>query len=172
MARLVLFVFLLTFIAVRILVFLIMSERIPDLFIYVGGTHIHHLNFGIFLLAIIGGYLIFICPDQKVLKVMAVLYGIGLALTFDEFGMWLHLGGSYWQRSSFDAITVIAAVLALIAFAPPLRQWGAQHYFSSGLVLFIIGVFFCMLFFSLHIAETRLEYKMIGVEHPELDRSN
>jgi hypothetical protein len=27
-----------------------------------------------------------------------------MALTFDEFGMWLHLGGSYWQRASFDAV--------------------------------------------------------------------
>ena len=40
-------------------------------------------------------------------------YGVAMALTFDEFGMWLHLGGSYWQRASVDAIIVVAAVLGL-----------------------------------------------------------
>ena len=35
------------------------------------------------------------------------MYGVGLALTFDEFGLWFHLGGSYWQRASFDAVVVI-----------------------------------------------------------------
>jgi hypothetical protein len=34
-----------------------------------------------------------------------------MALTFDEFGMWLHLGGSYWQRASIDASIVVAALL-------------------------------------------------------------
>ena len=34
----------------------------------------------------------------------AALMMLAMALTFDEFGMWLHLGGSYWQRASFDAV--------------------------------------------------------------------
>jgi hypothetical protein len=51
LARLVFFVFLLTFMIARISVFLIMSRRMPDLYLCVGGTHIHHLNYGIFLLA-------------------------------------------------------------------------------------------------------------------------
>ena len=46
-----------------------------------------------------------------------MVYAIGLALTFDEFGMWLHLGGSYWQRASFDAITVVGTLLGLAATA-------------------------------------------------------
>ena len=106
-ARLVLVVFLITFIFTRILVFLIMNRTFPDLFIYVGGTHVHHLNLGIFLLSGVGAYLLFARPKDRSAKGAAVLYGIGLALTFDEFGMWLHLGGGYWQRASFDAITVV-----------------------------------------------------------------
>jgi hypothetical protein len=54
LARIILFSFLLTFILARIVVFLIMSRRLPDLYLYVGGTHIHHLNYGIFLLAGVG----------------------------------------------------------------------------------------------------------------------
>ena len=51
LARIVFFVFLLTFVLARIVVFLIMSRRIPDLFLHLGGSHIDHLNYGIFLLA-------------------------------------------------------------------------------------------------------------------------
>ncbi len=47
-----------------------------------------------------------------------MIYGIGLGMTFDEFGMWIHLGGGYWQRHSFDAVVVVSSVLALIAYAP------------------------------------------------------
>jgi hypothetical protein len=50
-----------------------------------------------------------------------------MALTFDEFGMWLHLGGSYWQRASVDAIVVVAAAFALIAYATAIRKFEARH---------------------------------------------
>jgi hypothetical protein len=50
-----------------------------------------------------------------------------MALTFDEFGMWLHLGGSYWQRASLDAIVVVAAALALIAYARSIRTFEVRH---------------------------------------------
>ena len=51
LARQILTAFLLTFITARIIVFLIMARTIPDLYLYIGGTHVHHLNYGIFLLA-------------------------------------------------------------------------------------------------------------------------
>jgi hypothetical protein len=112
--------FLLTFIVARIIVFLVVSRRIPDIYLHLGGTHIHHLNYGIFLLAGVGAYLLLGRPMTKGLHWTSLLYGIGLALTFDEFGMWLHLGGSYWQRASFDAVVVIGASLGLIVVAPSL----------------------------------------------------
>jgi len=39
--------------------------------------------------------------------------------------MWLHLNGDYWQRASFDAVIVLAAVLGLAGFAPTplIRRW-------------------------------------------------
>src|SRR5579864_3185653 len=57
-AREVLVAFLFTFIAARILVYLIMSRWIHDLYLHMGGTHVHHLNYGIFILSFVGGYLI------------------------------------------------------------------------------------------------------------------
>jgi hypothetical protein len=84
-ARLVLYVFLLTFIVSRMLVFLIMARAVPDLFLHLGGTHIHHLNYGIFLLSGVGGWLVFRPLAER--RTAAIVYAVGLALTFDEFGM-------------------------------------------------------------------------------------
>src|SRR5580698_10798177 len=116
LARRALFGFILTFIVARTVVLLIMSDRMPNLYFFLHGTHVHHLNYGIFLLAGVGAYLLFRIPTGKDLRFAALAYGMAMALTFDEFGMWLHLGGSYWQRASVDAIILVAAVLGLIAF--------------------------------------------------------
>jgi len=56
--------------------------------------------------------------NQTQLAACAVIYGIGVALTFDEFGMWLHLGGSYWQRARFDAVVALLGIFGLIGFMP------------------------------------------------------
>jgi hypothetical protein len=160
LVRLVLASFLFTFIAARILTFLIMTRRIPDLYLHLGGTHVHHLNYGIFLLCAVGAYLLFTPLTQRAFPAAAVTYGIGLALTFDEFGMWLHLGGGYWQRASFDAMIVLAAVLGLGAFAPPLRSWKLRDATFGALVLVSAAVFYLLLVESFGFvakAEPRLE---------------
>jgi hypothetical protein len=144
-ARLVLVVFLITFTVTRILVFLIMNRTFPDLFIYMGGTHVHHLNLGIFLLSGVGGYLLFVRPKGRKAKGAAVLYGIGLALTFDEFGMWLHLGGGYWQRASFDAVTVVVGLLMLMAFGPSIKDIRGKHAITILILLLLGAGFFFML---------------------------
>jgi hypothetical protein len=48
----------------QILVLLIMTRRIPDLRLYVGGTHVHHLNYGIILLSVVGT--LALLTEQKV----------------------------------------------------------------------------------------------------------
>ena len=164
LARVILSAFLLTFMAARILVFLIMDERIPDLYLYVGGTHVHHLNYGIFLLSGVGGYLVFKRPRGRTLAVIAALYGIGLALTFDEFGMWLHLGGSYWQRASFDAISVVAAFLTFLAFIPSIWEWRSRHYVLVSFIIFCMLLFFALLIRSVTHVGQRLEKRFAYVE--------
>jgi hypothetical protein len=127
LARYALFAFVLTFIIARTMVLLIMAHQIPNLYFFLRGTHVHHLNYGIFLLAAVGAWLLLRAPDGREARCAALAYGIAMALTFDEFGMWLHLGGSYWQRTSVDAIVVVAAAFALIAYAPALRNFEARH---------------------------------------------
>jgi len=127
LARRALFAFLLTFILARTLVFLIMAGRIPNLYLFLHDTHVHHLNYGIFLLAGVGAYLLFRSPQGDAARRAALAYGIAMALTFDEFGMWLHLGGSYWQRASIDATVVVAAALAFVGYASSIRTFEARH---------------------------------------------
>lgn len=146
LARIVFVSFLLVFILARVIVFLIMSQRIPDLFIYARGTHIHHLNFGIFLLAVVGAYLLFRSPTGRSAEAAAAVYGMGMALTFDEFGMWLHLGGSYWQRASWDAVIVVSAIFAIIGFAPSVKRFRPSHWLVTAAIAFAVIIFFFMFF--------------------------
>src|ERR1700686_916617 len=156
LARLTFVAFLFTFIASRTLVILIMARKMPDLFLHLGGTHVHHLNYGIFFLSAVAGVLLFAPLNQAERSFCAVIYGVGMALTFDEFGMWLHLGGSYWQRASVDAIIVVAAVLALIAFARSIRPYESRHVLASIAILIALMAFGVVLYdTSVHIG--RLE---------------
>jgi len=146
LARRALFGFILTFIASRTVVLLIMAQRMPNLYFFMRGTHVHHLNYGIFLLAGLGAYLLFGAPGARALRIAALLYGFAMALTFDEFGMWLHLGGSYWQRASIDAIIVVAAVLALIGFARSIRSFESRHLIASVAILVALIAFGAVLY--------------------------
>ncbi len=87
----------------------------PGWFINVRGVHIHHLTYGIFLLAI-AGFLSQNSEGPKYKTKIAILYGAGLALSFDEFGMWLRLQDNYWVRQSYDAILIILSLLINIVY--------------------------------------------------------
>jgi hypothetical protein len=163
-ARQVLAAFVLTFVAARIVVLLIMSRRAPDLFLHLGGTHVHHLNYGIFLLSAVGAYLLFRRPAGRGLSAATLAYGVGLALTFDEFGMWLHLGGGYWQRASFDAVVVIAAVLGLVACAPAVGRLRARHWWFAAVLVAVVVVFGVLLVESLRYAAQRVGPRLEGLE--------
>jgi len=141
LARRALFGFVLTFILSRVVVFLIMSRRIPNFFLFLQGTHVHHLNYGIFLLAAVGGFALFRRPDGRTAEFTALAYGLAMALTFDEFGMWLHLGGSYWQRASVDAVIVVAALIGLVAYAPSLKRLEASHFWGFIVLLLAVAAF-------------------------------
>jgi hypothetical protein len=107
---------------------------------------VHHLNYGIFLLAAVGAYLLFRAPSGDAARRAAFAYGIAMALTFDEFGMWLHLGGSYWQRASVDATMVVAAMLAFMAYARSIRTFQARHLRAFIALVVAIGVFGAVLY--------------------------
>jgi hypothetical protein len=141
LARWALFGFLVTFILARVFVFLIMCKAMPNMYFFLSGTHVHHLNYGIFMLAVVAGYSVFRRPTGRQAEVTALLYGVAMGLTFDEFGMWLHLGGSYWQRASVDAVIVVSALFGLVAFARTLRRVEQHHFWAFTILAVMLAAF-------------------------------
>jgi len=83
-----------------------------------GGTHIHHVVFGVVFM-LIGGIAAFTIPDDLVgwTAATAALFGIGSALVLDEFALILHLKDVYWTtqgRTSIDAVFVAIACTGLL----------------------------------------------------------
>ena len=148
LARRALFSFILTFVLSRAMVLLIMSRKIPNLYFFLQGTHVHHLNYGIFLLSAVAGYAIFRRPAGRAADITALVYGVAMGLTFDEFGMWLHLGGSYWQRASVDAVIVIAALIGLVGFARSLERFETRHFRAFVCLAVVLVGFVVLLYWS------------------------
>ncbi len=167
LARHALFSFTLVFCLSRVLVFLIMDRKIPNLFLFLRGTHVHHLNYGIFLLAAVGGYLLLRRPEGPAADRAALAYGLAMALTFDEFGMWLHLGGSYWQRASVDAVIVVAALLALVAYIPSFEHLRTRYPGAAVLLLLALAAFVVVL-----VATGRHIGQIMGPRLEELELSS
>ncbi|GIL25790.1 hypothetical protein [Actinocatenispora comari] len=83
-----------------------------------GGTHIHHVVFGVVFM-LVGGVIGLALPDNLIgwRAGVAALFGIGAALVLDEFALILHLDDVYWAkagRTSIDAVFAAIAVTGLI----------------------------------------------------------
>jgi glucose dehydrogenase len=164
LGRLTFIAFLLTFIGSRVIVILIMTRRMPNLFFHAGGTHVHHLNYGIFLLSSVAAILLFATLNLKHKGICALLYGLAMGLTFDEFGMWLNLGGSYWQRASFDGVIVVLTIFALIAFFPRWERLRSHHYGTAVLLLVLVGAFGFLLYKTFHLVNQKYAPVLIEIE--------
>jgi hypothetical protein len=88
------------------------------------GRHIHHLVWGILLLLLSGyGWLVRAASEVWVGRLMSMLYGVGSALTLDEFALWLNLRDVYWSREgreSLEALALFGALLGIGIFGGPL----------------------------------------------------
>jgi len=89
-----------------------------------GGTHIHHLVWGILLLLTMGYLGLAIDMGSPWLALTAVGFGVGMGLTLDEFALWLNLEDVYWSsrgRRSIDAVIITASLLVISLLG--LRFW-------------------------------------------------
>ena len=92
--------------------------------VQVGGTHIHHLVWGILLILICGYIGAVEQPDAPWEHVAIIGFGIGTGLTMDEFALWLNLRDVYWEkegRRSIDAVIVVAILAGLAVTG--YREW-------------------------------------------------
>jgi hypothetical protein len=133
--------FLITFAGVRLLVHRIANHEGHLQWVVVRGMHIHHLVWGILILLLVGyGWLLDLGWANSPMSIffgrlMAVGYGVGAALTLDEFALWLSLEpDAYWTRQgrlSIDAVIIFGATLAVGAWGAPFfsglkRMWGKR----------------------------------------------
>jgi hypothetical protein len=116
--------FLVTFAIVRGITYLIRAGIGPIHNLTSGGLHIHHLVWGILLLLAVG-YVWLIeqgTGSNWVASATAVAYGVGAALTLDEFALWLNLEDVYWTgpgRVSIDAVVIFASLLSVGIWGGP-----------------------------------------------------
>ena len=132
--------FLLTVVGVRVLVRMIVYHEGPFQWVMIHGTHIHHLVWGILILLLVGyGWLMDLGRAHSPLSIffsrlMSVGYGVGAALTLDEFAIWLDLEpDAYWSRTgrlSIDAIILFGSLLAVGAWGAPFFR-GLGHLWAK-----------------------------------------
>ena len=117
------FTFLATFTMARLFVYLVLGHWLPNFFLVIKGVHIHHFTYGVIILSVAGLYLLLKrpTPEDDDFKWLTIAYGVGLGLTFDEFGMWVRLEDNYWIRQSYDAIIIVLLILLNVLYSRPLR---------------------------------------------------
>ncbi len=91
----------------------------------INGVHIHHYNYGIIVISMVSLYALLYAPTGTKLYLTAMFLGLGLGMTYDEFGMWLHLRDDYWMRTTYDALGVICALfINYLYFGPFWKKVG------------------------------------------------
>ena len=114
--------FIVSFGLIRLLTFAIHNNLGPFHDIVIGGgsgnaptLHIHHYIWGLALLSVCG-FLALSLEAARWHPVLAIPFGIGLALVLDEFSLLLQLKDVYWAeagRTSVDVAVLFAALLLL-----------------------------------------------------------
>lgn len=119
---LILLSFLVTFLITRLIVYGITFDFLPPFIFkdtYFHNMHIHHLVYGILLL-LIAGFIRIPQFGQKLVRISSVLYGIGAALTLDEFSLWLRFNpNAYFGRQgriSIDAVLIFTLFIVMAIF--------------------------------------------------------
>lgn len=115
------FFFLVSFSCARLVAYMIHADIVPDFLpfignVYIRGHHIHHFNFGIWIV-ILAGFISLIDSARAHARKAAVLFGAGLGLIMDEFGMLITLEDVYWTtRMGYDAVIVTSLILLNIVY--------------------------------------------------------
>jgi hypothetical protein len=87
-----------TFGAVRAITYSIKNGKGPFGNLSIGGEHLHHYMWGIGLVSGVGGVAVHGEDERRRHPVVALCYGVGLALIVDEFALLLDLKDVYWAK--------------------------------------------------------------------------
>jgi hypothetical protein len=142
---LVLVGFLCSFGFIRLSTRLMRSPRVPwwpGSVVSDSGVHLHHLVFGIMLMGISGTLGFWFFDSGIWMELSALLFGIGIGLTIDEFALFIYLDDVYWSaegRSSIDAtVLAVAAMMLLLLGVDPIELESS----NAGAIVFntVVGI--------------------------------
>jgi hypothetical protein len=138
--------------------------------IYIGGVHVHHQVWGIILVLVTGLLQFRYSPGAPWAELLAALFGIGGALTLDEFALWFNLDDVYWSKSgrkSIDAILVGGALGAVLLMqASPLGTASGRD--PLAIWLYVVTLAFNLAVAGICIMKGKLTTGLIGIVIPLL----
>jgi hypothetical protein len=104
--------------------------------IELGGRHIHHFVPGI-LLAFASGGCALVTKSQRIESLLAIPFGAGIGLTFDEAALLLELEDVYWTREGVLSVQTslgTAALLSATIIALRIIRRGEERSLARGLI--------------------------------------
>ena len=138
--------------------------------IYIGGVHIHHQVWGILLVLMTGLLEFRYNPRAPWAELLAALFGVGAALTLDEFALWFNLDDVYWSesgRQSIDAILVGSALgVVLLMQASPVGT--ASGHGALAIPLYLLTVAFDLAMAVVCMLKGKLATGLLGIVVPIL----
>ncbi|MFC4000422.1 hypothetical protein ACFS2C_21190 [Prauserella oleivorans] len=157
--------FVVTFVVTRVIVRLIRSGRGPFRDTDVGGVHVHHHVYGIFLILASGVAEFVYRPDAPWVHVLAAVFGVGAALTLDEFALWLYLDDVYWTEEGRKSIDVVlGATLVGLLFVLGARPF--EDNAGEGRIVFAVTVTLNLVFSLIAIVKGKVGSGVIGLMVP------
>jgi len=168
---LVLLAFLGSFGFIRLSTRLMRSPKVPwwpGSVVSDSGVHVHHLVFGIVAM-MLGGTISFAVESSFWYGFWAVVFGIGMGLTIDEYALWLRLRDVYWAkegRSSIDAAliaVVFIALLLLVATPEEISTDSLDTFFAT-----TISLLSHLLLVGIALSKGRVAHALFGTFIPGL----
>jgi hypothetical protein len=106
---------------------------------HAGEIHIHHIVIGMLFILFSGWAALALDPGDPWVEILAVFFGIGAALTLDEFALLLHMKDVYWMkegRSSVDAVILAALIggVVVVGMTPAGLDNSASAYALAGYI--------------------------------------
>jgi lysyl-tRNA synthetase class 2 len=127
------------------------------------GLHLHHLVFGIVTM-MTAGTLGFVSDGRAPFaEICALLFGIGVGLTIDEFALWVHLEDVYWERegrSSIDATVIAGSLMLLVVLGA--SPFAIESGSTETLLSSILGGLLVLAFVVISLLKGRVLHGTIG----------
>jgi hypothetical protein len=128
------------------------------------GVHLHHLVWGIVLMMVAGTISFAGFAVSPIYEICAVLFGVGMGLTIDEFALWIRLDDVYWAREgrrSVDAAVIAVGALGLLVLG--VRPFDLGSGDAAQIVASVLTVTVVLACIVISLAKHRVVHALAGV---------